>query len=337
MTIERVIFVGVPVALTSEFSTLQAKAEAALRRAAKLPPGDTSEIARFETLSAQIERRAIAYAATDARSSIIAEKGPNSSKCLIAPGTPAALDGELPGEVQRWLSDGASVVVAALPHVAGKREVLRAAVGPSTPANPWKSTKRSRSDAETERFETQILRALASKEPTAAINPSAVSNRVLTETLRRYVDAEPGGSRFDVPVAYRDGSTADPFPFHSLDLSDAPPPDLPILRFTLLSVRHVEMDEVVDGAWFRNARISLNRPAALTDADAFEISVRQLAQMRSTGPMIIEMFQTGLQPAVMGFYRAVVHALIEHPGSVHVVPNFFVGKGFEAGIPWRTR
>lgn len=336
MTVERVIYVRAPFELAEEFTILQAKAEAALRRAEKLPPGDSSEIARFETLSAQIERRAIALAAANPRSSLIAEQGPASSMCLIPPGSAAALDGELPGDVRRWLSEGASVVVAALPHIVGETEVAVAAVGPSAPAEPWKSTSRSRRGAETERFETQIQRALASKDVTSAINPSAVSNRVLTETLRRYVHAGPGDARRDVPVAYRDGSTADPFPFHALDLSDAPPPSLPVLRFTLLSVRHVEMDELVDGAWFRNARISLNRPAGLTDADAFEISSKQLAQMRKKGPMVIEMFQTGLQPAVMGFYRSVVHALINHPGSIHVVPMFFVGEEYEGGSPWQT-
>lgn len=336
MTVERVIFVRTPFELAEEFTILQAKAESALRRAEKLPPGDSSEIARFETLSAQIERRAIAFAAANPRLSVVAEQGPASSKCLIPPGSAAAVDGDLPNDVLRWLSEGSYVVVAALPHVVGETEVVGESVGPSAPAEPWKSTSRNRRGAESERFETQIQRALAGKDVTASINPSAISNRVLTETLRRYVHAGPGDVRQDVPVTYRDGSTADSFPFHALTLSDAPPRGLPVLRFTLLSVRHVEMDEIVDGAWFRNARISLNRPAGLTDADAFEISLKQLAQMREKGPMVIEMFQTGLQPAVMGFYRAVVHALIDHPGSIHVVPMFFVGEGYEEGSPWQT-
>ncbi len=338
MTVERVIFVRTPIELAEEFTILQTKAEAALRRAEKLPPGDSSEVARFETLSAHIERRAIAYAAANPQSSLIAEQGPESSICVIPPGSAVAVDGNLPGDVRRWLSEGAYVVMAALPHVVGETEVESTPAGPSVPAEPWKSTNRNRSSAESERFEVQIQRALASKNATASINPSAVSNRVLTETLRRYVHAAPGDTRQDVPVTYRDGSTADPFPFHALDLSDAAPPSLPILRFTLLSVRHVEMDELVDGAWFRNARISLNRPAGLTDADAFEISLKQLAQMRKKGPMVIEMFQTGLQPAVMGFYRAVVHTLIDYPGSIYVVPRYFAGEEFdyEKGAPWQT-
>lgn len=71
MTVERVIYVRAPFELAEELTILQAKAEAALRRAEKLPPGDSSEIARFETLSAQIERRAIAFAAANPRSSLV--------------------------------------------------------------------------------------------------------------------------------------------------------------------------------------------------------------------------------------------------------------------------
>jgi hypothetical protein len=96
------------------------------------------------------------------------------------------------------------------------------------------------------------------------------------------------------------------------------------------------MDHVVHGAWFRNARISRPGPAGLIDADAFEISMKQLAKVRATGPRITEMHQTGFQPAVTGFYRAVTHTLIDHPGTLCVIPKFFVGKGFEEGDPWLT-
>ncbi len=337
MTVERIIFVRSPPDLESEFAALQAKAEAALRRASKLPPGDTSEVIRFEALSAQIERRAIAYAAANPSSSILAETGPTLPFCLIVPGTPTTHDSRIPDTVQRWLANGSLGVAVAVPHVSGPTETLHATIGPSPPPEPWKSSSRNRRVAETERFETQVQRALTGKGPTTAINPSAVSNRVLTETLRRYVDARSGVRRIDVPVTYRDGSTAEPFPFQALTMSDGPPLDAPVLRFTLLSIRHVEMDELVDGAWFRNTRISLNRPAGLTDADAFAISIKQLARIRAMGPTVIEMFQTGLQPAVMGFYRAVTLALIQHPGSIHVIPKFFVGDGFEEGTPWQTR
>ncbi|MEW8560547.1 MAG: hypothetical protein AB2541_00535 [Candidatus Thiodiazotropha sp.] len=337
MTVERTIFIRSPADVAEELSGLHAKAEASLRRASKLPPGDTSEIARFEALSAQIERRALTCAAANPDLAVTVETGLALPGCLLSPGMPVVHDNQIPDVVRGWISEGAVVVVATLPHIAGSTGLVLSTVGPSPPAERWKSSKRKRRDAESERFETQIQRALTGDDLNATINPSAVSNRVLTETLREHVHAGSGAHRKDVPVTYRDGSTADPFPFQVLTLSDAPLPDLPIMRFTLLSIRHVEMDEKVDGAWFRNSRISLNRPAGLTDADAFAISVKQLEQMRSLGSVVVEMYQTGLQPAVMGFYRAVTHALIEHPGSIHVVPMFFAGSGFDKGKPWQTK
>jgi hypothetical protein len=106
------------------------------------------------------------------------------------------------------------------------------------------------------------------------------------------------------------------------------------LSFTLLSIRHVEMDSVVNGAWLRNARISLRRPQGLTDQIAYEVSRRQLRLLNGS-PTVIHMYQTGFEPAIMGFYRAVIHHLIERPRSIAIVPHYFTGPGeFAGGTPW---
>jgi hypothetical protein len=158
-----------------------------------------------------------------------------------------------------------------------------------------------------------------------------------------------------VPVVYRDGSKAErEFPFHCLDLTDRlrDPAELDLeLRLTLLSIRHTEMDPVVDGAWLRNAEVSRPRPAAQTDDFVYHASIRQLESLtgRGAGKVRLHIFQTGLETAVVGFYRAVTEFLMEHPGSLEVVPRFYAagrGKpaavpdeqaGFEAGDVWATR
>ena len=97
------------------------------------------------------------------------------------------------------------------------------------------------------------------------------------------------------------------------------------------------MDTLVDGAWFRNARISLPRKAGLTDQLAFDTSMQQLRLLLPQGPTVIHLYQTGLETAVLGFYRAITHHLIKHPGSVSAVPYYYRGPGqFTEGTPWTT-
>ncbi|MCB1469857.1 MAG: hypothetical protein KDK08_22530, partial [Rhizobiaceae bacterium] len=313
MTIERAMYIVVPNEMAVEFAMLQERGDAALRRAAKLPAGDTKEVARFEALSAQIEKKALAYAAANPERASFSEWMPSVARSLLTREILATPDHGLPEDISDKLANGESIVVAARPHIPGATKFHSDEVGPRPPAEPWIAIRHDKRGAESERFEAIIENAIAGKGTKVAINPLAVSNRVLTETLRRHVHAAPSVSRIDIPVEYRDGSTADPFPLRAASLSNGPLPDWPILRFTLLSIRHVEMDHVVDGAWFRNSRISLPRPAGLTDAEAFAISTKQITKIRALGPRIIEMYQTGFQPAVTGFYRAVTNALVEHP------------------------
>lgn len=345
MTVEKTIFVNCTTEMVDEFTSFRVNADAAIRRSAKLPPGSSaSEIARFESLSTFVEQRAIAIAASGNGEVIIDDtrmyKGlPASLLNLDALSKSPEIFGTLPSGVQNWINAGSSVVVCQMPHFQGPTpRSIASEHGPGPTSSKWKASTRNRKMAVTERFDAQIVRALTnSKQGIEAINPSGISNRVLTETLRRYVTSTSDAQRVDVPVVYRDGSSAEAFPFRALAMTEEIPSKLPKLRFTLLSIRHVEMDELVDGAWFRNARISVPRPAGLTDSDAFEISTRQLCQIRSMGPAVIEMYQTGLEAPIMGFYRAVALELLEHPGSIFVVPKFFVhSNDFEEGTVWGT-
>ena len=85
------------------------------------------------------------------------------------------------------------------------------------------------------------------------------------------------------------------------------------------------MDAVVDGAWLRNAEISRPRPAAQTDDLAFEHQPQpaRRADRQGTRSLRLQIFQTGLETAIVGFYRAVALHLLEHPGSLCVVPMYY--------------
>ena len=85
------------------------------------------------------------------------------------------------------------------------------------------------------------------------------------------------------------------------------------------------MDTVVHGAWLRNSQVSQQRPAAQTDDLVYDLSRQQLFALTAKGnrPIRVHMYQTGFEPAVVGFYRALTDHLLEFPRSVAVQPMYY--------------
>lgn len=332
MTVERTWFVRIPSEIESRIKELSARASACVARAAKLDPGDRTEAARFEAIHAVIDQLSVAALNAGAPAVSSPDVGGGASETIVS------IDAQMPGDVATWIRSGAIVTRVRVPHESGETpqegEVGR---GPSLPAVRWQA--RDVREAGRERFDALLSAALDGANPQGAvIRPSDVSNIVLTESLRRAVEVEPGRPPVELPVAYRDGSVGPKFPLRQLKMSDViPGSDWRTLRFTLMSIRHVDMDTLVDGAWFRNSRVSRPRQAGLTDELAFEISLRQLRDIRAVAPVVLHLYQTGLQPAVMGFYRAVAVYLMAHPRTLAVVPQYYKGDGgYVQGTPWRT-
>ena len=118
--------------------------------------------------------------------------------------------------------------------------------------------------------------------------------------------------------------SAHAFPLRSLPLKGQLPAASLELRFALLSISHTEMDAVVDGAWLRNAEVSRPRPAGQTDDLVYEITCAQLAELcRGESHVRLYMYQTGLETAVVGFYKAVTDHLLRYPRSVSVQPMYY--------------
>jgi hypothetical protein len=329
--------VGVSLFCTPGIEKLLADIEAAYRRAAKSEPGERTEIASFEALCASLEATAGAAFLADPRAQAPPpDRAAATAGFFIKKGPMVTVALHLPLEPGELIRSGAAVAAPEPASVVEIRDDLRG---------------RQLVEA---RFREQLEAALADpgRDRSSALSPSGVHNRVLTEVLRQYVDRR-GQAAVTVPVVYRDGSQAEAgFPFRCLDLTgwlrDRAELDLE-LRLTLLSIRHTEMDPVVDGAWLRNAEVSRPRPAAQTDDFVFRTSVSQLAALTRGGARKVRLhiFQTGLETAVVGFYRAVTEFLVRHPDSLEVVPMFYAARpqhgagaiaddyaGFEAGEPW---
>ncbi|MAY97889.1 MAG: hypothetical protein CMH84_15350 [Nocardioides sp.] len=305
----------------------------------KSEPGDRTDVVAYEALCAALEAKAATMLLRD-------------SGALT---TVSNLEWASAGSFVRSGSD--VIVGLSSPLQPGKAQRSAAGVAAPEPAASVdiRDDIRGRRLVEA-RFREQLKAAIAEpgKDRSSAMSPSGIHNRVLTEVLRAYVDR--GHTQVvTVPVVYRDGSKAEAdFPFHCLDLVDQLRPEHELdlnLRLTLLSIRHTEMDPVVDGAWLRNAEVSRPRPAAQTDDFVYYTSRKQLDVLTRQGTLNVRLhiFQTGLETAVVGFFRAVVEFLRQHPGRLEVVPMFYAATarraesveaefaGFEPGQVWATK
>lgn len=166
----------------------------------------------------------------------------------------------------------------------------------------------------------------------SAINLSNQSHNTIADVLHEfvYVDAEEEVAPTYVHVLYGDGSRGKPFPLRCLprkhngylpQLRHIQP-----LRTALISMRHLEMDHLVDIAWLLNKDIPKAPPLADVDAFSYRETQRQLREALSTGPLKLHLYHTGFQPAVVGFYRALVEELLQRRNTspqLEVTPYYF--------------
>lgn len=188
---------------------------------------------------------------------------------------------------------------------------------------------------------TQIRAALAAGEAVTFGNQAP--HDVIAEVLHQFVYAPPGEAPRPVPlrITYADGSEAEPFPLFCLATpTDDPPPVADPLRVALMSMRHVELDADVDYCWFRNREVSRTRTMAETDQFCVAATETQLNESLALGDLAMHLYHTGFEPAVIGFYRALVRRLIARRGAtgpaLSVTPYYFRGRdGYQPGRVWR--
>jgi hypothetical protein len=342
MTVEKRLFVKLPSLAAENVIEISRKASAALSRAEKAPIGDRVDIVRFERAQAEIELLAILSANENAPSILEATPASNQFRSCVVDSTtfPDDVSDSTAEQLRRWIAEDAVVVECVAPFHSGETQLPPGTGGVRPAAKAWQSRSgKSGLDAVRERFVAQLLAATRKLEDPVPISPSGVANRVLTDSLWTYAKQTPKSVPVLAPITYRDGSKARPFPLRGLDLVDDKEPTARVRTFSLLSIRHVELDAEVDGAWLRNTEISQRRPAGDTDELAYQESVRQIERLCGVDePTTIVMHQTGLEPAIVGFYRAVAERLATDPHGLVVLPQFFQRNGpFLPGKAWRVQ
>jgi hypothetical protein len=191
-----------------------------------------------------------------------------------------------------------------------------------------------------ELFKAQISEAI---EHGGAVNFSNQPHFIIADALNDFVyKTDPDDSEKFVRVIYMDGSEAAPFPIWCLTrLADSNlDEEVHPIKAALISMRHVAMDETVDFAWFRNSKVSVARPFAETDAYCTEKTMELLHEIEDQA-MHLHLYQTGLETAVVGFYRGLVQVLKDRrnsdkPPLLQVVPYYYVREedAYRTGQPW---
>lgn len=183
----------------------------------------------------------------------------------------------------------------------------------------------------------EIRQALATDGVVNFSNPTHIP---ITKVLHEYVYDSIRTTHQTIRVVYSDGTEAERFPIacRSNNLKPEETQRLfhsPILRASLLSIRHLEQDFEVDMAWFLNQQVSRPRSFAETDYFCYEKSIDLLEKM--VLPARLYLYQTGLQPAVVGFYRALINWMNQKPErQIIVIPQFYrrVDDCYIEGNPW---
>ena len=333
MTLERCTVVLVERQDWESCAPLAERAEVAARRHAKALPGDRNDAVTFEQLADQIERigrcllregRARGVALAGAH---VAQTG----RTWVGTAGELSAFGAAEIELRAHIANGGGLIELHDPFAVGDLPQIVAASAAAAPVARWRPPGHSRGSPQTALWESQLEAAAAgSREP---LVPGNITNRVLTQGLRKYVTGD--GAPVLARVVYQDGSEARPFPLRSLNLADRAE-DPSSVRLALISMRHNEMDDIVDGCLMRNRLISRVRPAAETDDLAYSLARLRLKELAAAS-VPVRLYQTGFQPAVVGFYRALVDHLIKEPGTIIVWPYFHLyAAEYKPGLAWAT-
>jgi len=320
----------------TEVKTIASRALHALEGAKRAAPGDHDDAYRFESLLREAE--------------LVVRRLAAQGKCYVrtVPGEGSWIpaDASVPWddayrvalETRLGLTLGQFMVFLVPQCSSEDLKELPESSAPAPPAAVWRAPDgiTGPDAAEEARWRAQLK--AAAEGVAVSIVPSGVHNRTLTEGLREFVQAD-GSPPVRVRVVYRDGSEARAFQLRAAGLSGEIPDGWPEIRLALLSLRHPAMDADVDCCLLRNRDVSVVRPTAETDEFVYTTSLRHLRALANHGPRLVRLYQTGFEPAIVGFYRALTNWMNDGGKGLVIIPMFHRGNGcdYEPGEPWGYR
>ncbi|MEK9148798.1 MAG: hypothetical protein AAB267_01985, partial [Candidatus Desantisbacteria bacterium] len=117
------------------------------------------------------------------------------------------------------------------------------------------------------------------------------------------------------------------------------PKGLPVIQAALMSGRHFDLDSEVDICLLRNSE--LKGQEDVTIAKQEEIAYNKVTDfiyscLEKMGGIELHIYHTGLEPAVIGTYRAIVEVLRleKNREKFMVIPKFYRGNRFVDEKAW---
>jgi hypothetical protein len=133
---------------------------------------------------------------------------------------------------------------------------------------------------------------------------------VITEALRGFLYKGSGRNPAEIIINYSNGGEAKgPIHLYALERR-SPQPGKETLRVGMISMRHPAIDHIVDISWLLNDEIPVSDTTYVyRDNYCYKSACKFLEQLSKKKIECIHLFQTGYQPAVLGFYRALIDYL----------------------------
>lgn len=135
----------------------------------------------------------------------------------------------------------------------------------------------------------------------------------------------------NIRFAYSDGSIGEEYPLFCLAPKEAPE-GLPVIKAALISNRHFELVPEIDMCIIRNSEISRREEASIAEQEqlSYNITDRFLRDyLKKSNGLELHIYHTGLEPVVIGTYRAILEVLRESDskfrGKLIVIPKMFRG------------
>jgi hypothetical protein len=142
-----------------------------------------------------------------------------------------------------------------------------------------------------------------------AVSLGPARHSEIATAMRTYLhrDAQPA---FIQRFVYSDGSLSGPVSLAKLQLRNAPAPYVE-LALGLNSCRHFELDPIVDLYLLRTAEFDRHEGGSFADQEAFAYGRAQALLQRYADQVLrLRLYHTGLEPAAIGVYRAVIDRLL---------------------------